>query len=66
MNKTKKYNLSQMNFITVDIEQLSAMLCCGQATARRIGELAQARVQIGRRVLYSVDKVKQYINAMSE
>ena len=55
-----------MNFITVDIEQLSAMLCCGQATARRIGELAQARVQIGRRVLYSVDKVKQYINAMSE
>lgn len=52
--------------ITVDIERLSAMLSCGRATARKIGEQAEARICIGRRVLYSVDKVKQYLYNLSE
>ncbi len=52
--------------LTVDIEGLSAMLSCGRATARKIGEQAEARICIGRRVLYSVDKVRQYICKLSE
>ena len=52
--------------LTVDIEGLSAMLSCGRATARKIGEQAEARICIGRRVLYSVDKVQQYIYKLSE
>lgn len=52
--------------IAVDIEKLSAMLCCGHQTARKIGEEAHATVRINRRVLYSVDKVKNYINNMTE
>lgn len=52
--------------LTVDIEGLSAMLSCGRATARKIGEQAEARICIGRRVLYSVDKVRQYICILSE
>lgn len=52
--------------ITVDIEGLSAMLSCGRATARKIGEQAEAKVCIGRRVLYSVDKVKKYICNLSD
>lgn len=52
--------------ITVDIERLSAMLSCGHATARKIGEQAGARICIGRRVLYSVDKIKQYMLALCE
>ena len=56
MNKTLKREDNHK--ITVDIERLAAMLSCGRATARKIGEQAEARICIGRRVLYSVDKVK--------
>ncbi len=64
MNKTILRETNQQ--IAVDIEKLSAMLSCGHATARRIGEQAGARICIGRRVLYSVDKVKQYLLVLSE
>ena len=56
MNKTKERPTSQP--ITVNIDKLSAMLSCGHATARKIGEQAGAKIVIGRRVLYSVEKVK--------
>ena len=64
MNKTKKSETGQ--YITVDIDRLSAMLSCGHATARKIGEQAGARIIIGRRVLYSVEKIRQYINDLAE
>lgn len=64
MNKTLFRETDEQ--IAVDIEKLSAMLSCGHATARKIGEQAGARICIGRRVLYSVDKIKQYLVAMSE
>ena len=51
MNKTKIRATEQP--IAVDIEGLSAMLSCGRATARKIGEQAGAKIVIGRRVLYS-------------
>ena len=40
MNKTKERPTSQP--ITVNIDKLSAMLSCGHATARKIGEQAGA------------------------
>lgn len=64
MNKTLFRESKEQ--ITVDIEKLSAMLSCGRATARKIGEQAEARICIGRRVLYSVDKIKQYLCDLSE
>ena len=51
--------------IAVDIEQLSAMLGCGKTTAKQLGELAGARIVIGRRVLYSVRKVEQYVESIA-
>jgi len=51
--------------IAVDITKLAAMLSCGEASARKIGEEAGARVNIGRRVLYSVTKVERYIENIS-
>ena len=59
MNKTSLREAEEM--ITVDIEKLAAMLSCGRATARKIGEQAEAKICIGRRVLYSVDRVRKYI-----
>ncbi len=64
MNKTMSREEKQP--LTVDIDRLSAMLSCGHATARKIGEQAEARIIIGRRVLYSVDKVRQFLNDLAE
>lgn len=55
MNKT--FNRNDPDVIAVDIEKLSAILSCGCATARKIGEQAEARIFIGRRVLYSVNEI---------
>ena len=44
MNKTLFRESNEQ--ITVDIEKLSAMLSCGRATARKIGEQAEARICI--------------------
>ncbi len=64
MNETKKRESEYK--ITVTAEELAGMLSCGTATARKIGEDAGARVQIGRRVLYSVKKVEKYIDLIAE
>lgn len=64
MNKTSLRDTQQL--LAVDIDKLSAMLSCGHATARRIGEQAEARINVGRRVLYSVDKIQKYLNTVSE
>lgn len=64
MNKTRIRESEQL--ITVDIEKLSALLSCGHSTARKIGEQAGARIVIGRRVLYSVEKVQKYLTYLEE
>lgn len=64
MHTTKK--IEPIIQITVDLDTLALMLGCGKVTAREIGECAAAKVVIGRRVLYSVDKVKAYVNALAE
>lgn len=64
MNKT--FNRNDPDVIAVDIEKLSAILSCGCATARKIGEQAEAKIFIGRRVLYSVNKVQKYLDSIAE
>ncbi len=59
MRETK--NRDSENKIAVDIEGLSAMLSCGNATAKKIGEDAKAKIVVGRRVLYSIHKVEEYL-----
>lgn len=63
MRKTR--NLETDCKLMIDINELSAMLSCGKATARRVGEEARARMKIGRRVLYSVKKIESYIEDKS-
>lgn len=52
--------------LAVDIDGLAALLSCGQATVRKIAVDAGARITIGRRVLYSIKKVKKYLEAIAE
>ena len=63
MRKTTEYNAE--NRLTVDIEGLMAMLSCGEVNAKKIADYAEARVIVGRRVLYNVDKIKKYLDAMA-
>lgn len=49
------------NLLAVDAVTLGNMLCCGRATAAKIGTEAGARVQLGRRVVYKLSKVNQYL-----
>ncbi|MCD7981560.1 MAG: hypothetical protein LUF32_04465 [Clostridiales bacterium] len=50
----------------VDTEGLQQMLMSGRKTAVEIGTAAEARIQVGRRVLWNVDKVQRYLDAISE
>lgn len=61
----KTTNIDCDNKITVDINGLQALLSLGRCTADEIGEKAGAVVRVGRRKLYNVEKIKKYINDLS-
>lgn len=65
MQKTKKHGLNSDNQLTINRQSLPAFLDCGMATASRIGELAGAKIVIGKRVLYSVPKIQAYLEQIS-
>lgn len=64
MRQTKERDARQK--VAVDIEGLAALLSCGQSTAKKIAEDAGAKIYIGRRVLYSVDRIRRYIDLIAE
>ena len=66
MNATKKFNgVDIQNKIAITTNELQAMLSSGRYSAVQIGELAEARIQIGKRIFWNVEKVKSYINLIS-
>lgn len=64
MRKTKTAETS--NKVSVNAETLAKILDCGKPTAMKVGEAAGARIQIGKRVLYKVDKIEQYLDSLTE
>ena len=63
MLTTKKASLE--NAVAVNAVQLAELLNVGRYTAERIGRESGARVQIGKRVLYSVKAVEEYLARMA-
>lgn len=51
--------------ITVDTNGLQTILSCGRSTAVQIGMDAEAKVLIGRRVLWNIAKIQEYLNTVS-
>ena len=49
----------------VTLESLAGLLDCGRQTATKIGVAAGARVQVGKSVRYSVERVKAYLDSMA-
>lgn len=52
--------------VSVNAETLAKILDCGKPTAMKIGEAAGARFQIGKRVLYKMDKIEKYIDGLAD
>ncbi len=52
--------------ITVDIKELTEMLSVGRNTALAIAESAGAGIKFGRRKLYSVERIKAYMDEQAE
>ena len=66
MRKTKHCEQSDAMQYTCDTPRLAQRFGCGICTARKIGEAAKARIQIGRRVLWNVSKVQEYLDSIAE
>lgn len=58
--------LEYENKLAVDINELQNMLSVGKQSAAKIGEEAKAVIRIGRRKLYNVSKINDYLNKISE
>lgn len=66
MNTTTKYAvLVGHKRLAVTTDQLQALLGCGRKSAVDVGELAEARIQLGKRVLWNVQKVQTYLDLIS-
>ena len=67
MNKVKKFaEVDITQKVAVDTNELRGLLSCGRATAVKIGTEAGARIQFGRRVLWNTEKIRAYLNSISE
>lgn len=65
MRRTTATNAS-MNDLTVDTAGLQNLINAGRKTAVDIGIAAGAKITIGRRVLWNVSKIQEYLDNMSE
>lgn len=63
MNRRNKEN-GNVYYILVDLEDLAQILSVGKNQARRVAELAGARVVLpsSKTARYNVDKIREYIN----
>lgn len=64
MYATKQSKITD-NTVTIDTKTLTELLHCGKVTAVKIGMDAEAKVQVGKRVLWNLPKVQRYIDAIS-
>lgn len=66
MRATRQFNnVDIQSKIAITTGELQSMLSCGRYSAVQIGEAAEARVQIGKRIFWNVEKIKSYVNSIS-
>ena len=66
MRATRQFNnVDIQSKIAITTEELQSMLSCGRYSAVQIVEAAEARVQIGKRIFWNVEKIKSYVNSIS-
>ena len=62
MEKRKPNDLPPEQCLAVDTDTLCKLLCCGRHTAVQIGDLANARITMNTRVLWSVQRICYRLN----
>ena len=65
MERTKKYPTATSD-LCVDTSGLQELTHSGRKTAVEIGLAAEAKIVVGRRVLWNVEKVRKYLEYISE
>lgn len=65
MEKTRRYP-ARLDDLCVDTLGLQELTHSGRKTAVEIGLAAEAKIVVGRRVLWNVDKIKKYLEFVSE
>jgi hypothetical protein len=65
MRGTQKREVTNHTLLISETE-LREFLHCGRACAVKIGNAAGARVQIGKRVLWNLPKIRDYVESISE
>ena len=66
MRATKQFNnVDTQSKITINTDELQAMLSCGRYSAIQSSEAAEDSIQIGKRIFWNVEKIKSYINSIS-
>ena len=58
----RKTNRTQTEKIAVDRQELQEMLSCGKTAALRIAKESGAGFNIGRRRLYNVERIREYMD----
>ncbi len=61
----KSANVSIYSKLALTTDELMGALSCGRKTAVKIGEEAESRISIGKRVLWNVTKIQEYLNSIS-
>ena len=62
MYVTRNMQSDPLNAITTDIKGVMALSGVGKATAYKIGKESGALIKIGKRNLYKVDVLREYLN----
>lgn len=62
MQKTTTFFTDISMKILIDTNELQSLLSCGRYSAVKIGMDAEARVEVGRRVLWNRKKIEKYVN----
>ena len=65
MNSTRSNELPINDRLTISTAELISVLSCGRQTAVELGKEAGAEIRYGGRQLWNVEKLKKYLDSIS-
>jgi len=63
---TKNNNLDLTRKLTVDTKELQEILSLGRKSAVEIGKAANAQIVLGKRIVWNLSKIQDYLNKIAE
>ena len=61
----KDSTINNCDKLTFDTNGLQSLLDCGRVTAVEIGTQAEARIEVGKRVLWNLRKIQKYLDSIA-